>query len=285
MESAKQLSGYLRPGEQSEPVFTGNIQKEGYFIEKYFIEGEMNYIIPYLLFVPEKQNKKALIYIHPSGKLTDSISETEIEWFVNKGFVVLVPDLLGTGETGPGDALLDAHFGNALFRMWHASILINKSLAGIRAEDVVKLTHILKAYQKTEEIYCLAKGSMSPVILHAAAFEPSIKKVALIEPYSSYHSIVNNRFYSREFIHNAVAGALHFYDLPDLAASLAPKKLLMLNVMDGAGEQYNKESLENELSFIRRVYREKKSEDSLKIAVTGPDKPVNIFLQEWINLP
>jgi len=58
--AAKKLSGYREPVDISEPFFAGRIQREGYVIEKYFIRGEGDYIIPYLLMIPEKKNNKAL---------------------------------------------------------------------------------------------------------------------------------------------------------------------------------------------------------------------------------
>ncbi len=38
--SAKELSGYVRPDDANEAVFTGRYQRKGYSIEKYFIQGE-----------------------------------------------------------------------------------------------------------------------------------------------------------------------------------------------------------------------------------------------------
>ena len=70
--SAKKLSGYQEPSVINEPVFTGRIQREGYVIEKYFVKGEGDYVIPYLLMLPAKPNNKALIYLHPSGKSAEA---------------------------------------------------------------------------------------------------------------------------------------------------------------------------------------------------------------------
>jgi len=72
LKSAKKLSGYQEPAGVQEPVFTGRIQKEAYVIEKYFVQGEGNYVIPYLLMIPDKPNTKALIYLHPSGKSAEA---------------------------------------------------------------------------------------------------------------------------------------------------------------------------------------------------------------------
>ncbi|HBE43192.1 MAG TPA: xylan esterase, partial [Bacteroidales bacterium] len=108
INTAKKLSGFIPPSEVREPVFTGRFQRQGYVIEKYFVNGEGNYVIPYLLIKPENPGNKALIYIHPSGKSAEASEGGEIERFVKNGFTVITPDMIGTGETGPGNFKGDA---------------------------------------------------------------------------------------------------------------------------------------------------------------------------------
>ncbi len=54
-EAAASLAGYCRPKGNSEAVFAGRFQREGYILEKFFIQGEGDYVIPFLLFVPMKE--------------------------------------------------------------------------------------------------------------------------------------------------------------------------------------------------------------------------------------
>jgi len=144
INSAKKLSGYKEPSVINEPVFTGRIHREGYVIEKYFVKGEGDYVIPYLLMVPDKPNKKALIYLHPSGKSTEASVGGEMEWFVRNGFMVLAPDMIGVGEVGPGIFEGDTYFDGISYNMWFTSTLIGRSIVGIHAGDVVRLTRLLK---------------------------------------------------------------------------------------------------------------------------------------------
>ena len=204
LSSAKKLSGYEEPSEIKDPVFTGRIQKVGYVIEKYFLKGEGDYVIPYLLMKPDKPNNKALIYLHPGGKSVEASAGGEIEWFVKNGFTVLAPDLIGIGETGPGVFHGDANIEGVSLNIWYASILIGRSVVGIRAGDVVRLTRMLNKNTGIGEVYGIARKEMAPVLLHAAAFDQGITRIALIEPYSSYQSIVMNRFYDPSFIYGVV---------------------------------------------------------------------------------
>ncbi len=280
VSEAKALSGYIAPEKIKEPVFTGRIQRDGYMIEKYFLQGEGDYVIPYLLMIPDKPNSKALIYLHPSGKAEEASPGGEAEWFVNKGFTVLAPDLVGIGETGPGVFRGDAFIEGISYNIWFGSMLIGRSITGIRAGDISRLTMLLEERDDTDEIYALAKGEISPDLLHAAAFNPSVSRVALIEPYSSYRSIVMNRFYDVASIHGAVPGALKAYDLPDLAASIAPRKLMLVNVHDAAAESDNPEEIEKDMEVIINAYRYNNASRSL-IIESGED--MNTFFSRWIK--
>jgi hypothetical protein len=283
INSAKKLSGYQEPSVINEPVFTGRIQREGYVIEKYFVKGEGDYVIPYLLMVPDKPNNKAVIYLHPSDKSSEAFVGGEMDWFVRNGFKVLAPDLIGVGEMGPGDYHGDSYIEGYSHNLWYASMLIGRSIVGIRAGDVIKLTRLLKKNSKIIEVYGVASKEMAPVLLHAAAFDMAITRVALIEPYSSYQSIVMNRFYNSAFIHSAVPGALKAYDLPDLAATLAPRRLMMIGVTDGNGKNTDTESINKDLAIIKTAYRSKNADGQLNIISLKPDEKPTDFYREWIK--
>ncbi|MEO9003485.1 MAG: acetylxylan esterase [Ginsengibacter sp.] len=281
LKSAKQLSGYKEPVKSKEPVFTGRFQKEGYVIEKYFLMGEGNYPIPYLLMKPQNPNHKALIYLNPMGKSAEALNGGEMEWFVKNGFTVLAPDLLGVGEMGPGQFRGDSYIKGVSYNIWFLSMLIGRSIVGVQTGDVVRLTNLIKKTQGINEVYGLARKEMVPVLLHAAAFDPAIKRIALIEPYPSYFSIVKTRFYNPNFIPGAVPAALESYDLPDLAASLAPRKLMIAGSTDGSGNS-DTESIKGDLKVIKDAYSSRKADDALTIS-GKPAKEMTDMYKAWIK--
>lgn len=161
-------------------------------------------------------------------------------------------------------------------------MLIGRSIAGIRASDVVKLAHLLKRGD-INEIYAVSRKEMAPVVMYAAAFDNSISRIALIEPYSSYLSIVRNRFYCSSFIPGVVPGALKAYDLPDIEASLAPRKLLMAGVTDGYGKTSDTASINKDLDIVRNVYKKKNADENLMIlSLPQYDNPDALYM-DWIE--
>ncbi len=281
--SAKQLSGYEEPSVSDEPVFAGRVQNEGYAIEKYFVKGEGKYVVPYLLLVPGNPNNKAVVYLHPNGKAGAMEENNEAGWLAGQGFTVLVPDLLGTGELGGGAFKGDAYIGDISYNMWFTAMLIGRSIVGIQASDVVKLALLLQQKNRVEHVFGIAREEMSPVLLHAAAFNSVISRVALIKPYSSYRSFVMNRFYDPQFVHSLVPGALTAYDLPGLAATLAPAKLLIAGMTD-ANRQTDEEEISKDLKVIEDAYQLINAGNQLEVTkqrtiIDGPDA----LFREWVK--
>lgn len=283
VQSAKKLSGYKEVLQTTEPVFKGRFQRVGYVVEKYFLYGEGDYIIPYLLMIPDKSNHKALIYLHPSGKSAGAAVGGEMEWFVKKGFTVLAPDILGTGEMGGGKFKGDSNIKGISFNIWFLSMLIGRSIVGIQASDVVRLSKELKASQGVSEVYGFARKELSPALLHAAAFDQSITRVALVEPYSSYRSVVTSKSYDPGFIPGTVPAALGAYDLPDLAGSLAPRKLVMAGTTDGAGDNTEADGVKSDLQVVTDSYHSRKAGGQLKIIAGKTTGDLSDLYKELIN--
>ena len=256
VRAAQALSGYEPPKEVGHSTFVGRYQRDGYAVEQYFIEAG-DYVIPYLLMVPEGGGSHpAVLYLHPDGKAAEAAPGGEMEWFAKNGYVVLAPDVLGIGETGTGAFRGDSYIDGISYNEWFGGVLIGRSLVGLRAGDVSRVAAVLGQREDVDadQISAVARAELAPVLLHAAAFDTSITKVMLAEPLLSYRVLAMNRFYKPAFIPATVAGALTAYDLPDLAASLAPRPLLLVNVTDQNGSRATPEMVEKDLPVVRAAY-------------------------------
>lgn len=280
VKSARILSGFRDPSKENTPVFTGRVNREGYSIEKYFLKGEGDYVIPYLLFRPTGASEKAIIYLHPEGKAVEAKAGGEAVLLVKKGYTVLVPDVIGTGETGQGDLKGDAYFKGASHNLWYAAMLNGRSLIAVRAADVIRLAGALKASGSFSMINGIAKQTMTPVLLHAALFSKEFGSLVLIQPCSSYSSIVNERLYDPFLIHGTVPGALSGYDLPDLEAAFAPRKLLIAGSAGGDGKTSCPATVKD-LEIVNSAYRRQNAVEKLKIV--EETKPDYEMITEWLK--
>lgn len=237
-ELVAELSGYQAPAGDCHPVFAGRLQREGYLVEKYFAEGEGGYPLPFLLFIPEqKPTGNPVLYLHPQGKDAAAGPGGEIEAMVKAGHPVLAPDLVGLGEMGPGSFTGDAwdfKVGRGAYNIWYLAMQLKRSLVGIRASDVNLLTGYLTERFDTGEsgITAVARGTLGPVLQHAALLNKGISRVALADAPSSWRMLLENEYYRPELIHGSVAGALRWYDLPDLVKKLSARDQILINPVD-----------------------------------------------------
>jgi len=260
LASARELSGYRAPEAGAEAVFTGRWQRDGYSVEMFFIQGEGQYVIPFLVFVPGGGGSHpAVIYLHPDGKAADAQPGAAIEALVKRGHLVLAPDLVGLGEMGPGAFQGDASnfkLGSANYNYWFAAIQVGRSLTGVRAGDLVRVANYLKGRADADvtRLAAVSLGELSAVLLHAAALDESIKQVALVDPLLSWSSLVLNEYYAPKFVPHAVAGSLGRYDFADLACTLAPRRLLLLGAVDQMGSPAPSGAIEAEFAPVRAAH-------------------------------
>jgi hypothetical protein len=286
--SAKNLSGYIESAEPVESVFTGRLQHNGYSIEKHYLKGEGNYPIPFLLFLPSKINGNPIIYLNPTGKEKQAETGGEIEQLVLSGHPVLAPDLAGFGEVGPNLTLwgdFGSNLGGISFKHWFGPVQTAQSQVGIHAADINRLVLFLKQNTnfQTSEILGIAQGDYCPGLIHTASFGNLFAGMALIDPVISYRSIVTNTYYKADFLPPFVAGALTGYDLPDLLASFAPRKLLLVNVRNQMKNRVANPESEADLQFVKTHFLKTKAQQNLIIVNPGTRQSIGEILSGWTN--
>jgi len=242
---ARRISGYLDPGLPSGQVFRGRYQRSGYAIELYFMPGEGKIVLPFLLFRPDQVSRpKAVLYLHPEGKKAGAALGGEIESLVKLGYAVLSPDLSATGELGEaGDAVT------------FLGVVTGRSLPGVRAADIVRMVRFLQSQPDIDarQVAAVSLRGMATPLLHAAAWEQGIGKVALIEPFVSFASVAGHRYYQVSFA-DLVPNAMTAYDLTDLEACLAPRPLLIVNPADHLMKPAPSEVVDREFDVVRKAY-------------------------------
>jgi hypothetical protein len=273
LEKVSEISGYETPGELSGVVFRGRYERQGYDVEMYAIAGEAS-PLPLLYFKPTGVDQfPAVLYLHPEGKGIEALEGGEIESLVKLGYAVLAPDLPGSGELGTA--------GN---RTAFLAVQIGRSLVGIRAGDIVRCVRFLESQDEinSSRIVGIARGGMAVSLLHAAALEPAIGQIALIDPLISYQKIVTNRFYDLPAV-NLIANVLTGYDLPDLQASLAPRPLLVISPRDHLGNRMAVKAVQKELGVVYEAYEFKNASEHLTVQhLEAFDTPIDT-ITNWLG--
>ena len=276
-QEAMKIAGFRCPGNYTSRSFiNGKYQREGYTLGKYAIAGEGDYAIPILLFVPDDTVRKhpALVYLNPGGKSADAGPGGTLEKLVKKGYIVAASDVLGTGETENTAARAIAP--------GYTGVLTGRSIVGIQAGDIIRIVDYLKNLDIVDslKIGAVGMGEVGIPLLHAAAFDASIRNIALAGTLISYRCVAMNRFYKIGLIPRenggvqhpnevdfnwGVAGALTAYDLPDLIGCLAPRKVILAGLLDNQLEPASAELFGEELSFPLKAFSFQHASGNLKI--------------------
>lgn len=199
----------------------GEIERQGYRIEKIRIEPEAGIIEPALAFVPAAgaARKPAVIYVNPAGKSADAGEGGPIEAIARQGRIVLAVDPRGWGETASPAGRVSGY--PIAHQTVMRALLVGKNMPGMQTEDLLRAFDYLASRRDVDprRISIVAKGKASAIAMFAAVLEPRVEKVSCEDPIESYLALT--RLVTHGDIDDIVIpGVLRDFDLPDVAAAL-----------------------------------------------------------------
>ncbi|MCS6953334.1 MAG: acetylxylan esterase [Bryobacteraceae bacterium] len=268
------LIGFQRPEGAVRVRAFGEIERPELRIEKIVYESEPGIAVPGLVLVPKTPlaRKPAVIYVHGRGK---AAAREDIEALARSGQIVLSIDARGFGETrhtsndyGPDWA---RYFGDYDCAM--TALLVGRTLVGLRALDVVRGVDVLAQRPDVDPDRLAALGVEAGAVpvLHAVALEARIRKVALERMLASYDSVVRHRIH-RGVFEQVIPGVLQHYDLPELAASLAPRSVWVVDPIAPVGSVLP-------LDEARQLYKQ----PNIKLLRRRPEQSAAELYGGWIE--
>ncbi len=283
--SAMLRSGFEYPDTTGETVFSGRYIENEYVLEKYLVPGSGDYMIPVVLYKPQKNNiKKVVLILDDKGMENAANKDVLAHELVKDGYAVILADLPGIGDLGPGYLEGDAYIDKVSYNQWFAGILVGKSIVGLQSEDIIRLSQFAeRQLEEIKGISAIASGVIGAALLHAGAFYQGIERICLIKAPATYEDITATRNYKPKFIHGAVAGAINDYDLPDLGRVLCPRKLLLIDPLSADGNVSDKEKANEDWAFLRDMYINKGVPGNFEIVSDKDEKLIRTYMQEWLR--
>ncbi|MEP7365225.1 MAG: acetylxylan esterase [Acidobacteriota bacterium] len=247
VDDVRRLTGFEKNDGPLNVRRFGSIERAGYRIDRLIFDSEPGVVIPSLLYVPSAEGKRpAVVLVHGRGK---AAADGEAASFVQAGYVVLSIDARGFGETRhiDSDRVWTRYFGDYEGAM--TAILTGRTLTGMRALDVLRAVDVLAGVGDVDagRINGAGYSAGATAMLHAAVLDERIRQVALDHMLISYHAVVESPV-NQGIFEEVVPGVLKSYDLPELAAKLAPRRVW---VGDAEGPMHTLVPLET----VRAQYR------------------------------
>jgi dienelactone hydrolase len=198
----------------------------GVEVEAVEIQSAPEVWVPAWVFRPRQTSpgRLPLVAVEPGGRNARWREGQLYQQLASAGRTVWVPDLRGVGDLAPefgGGAAGYARSHNEEEDYAWASLILGRPLVGQRVTDLLAV--VAAAGGKAS---VAALGKMTVPALFAAALQSGITELYLAGGLESFRSVVETEDYSHPFA-NFVFRLLECTDLPEVAASLAPRRVVM----------------------------------------------------------
>ena len=242
----------------------GRAQSGKVSVEVLEVASEPSVWLPaWVLSAENAPNKKPVLLV------LDPVNSERL-WFEPDADAVLKPGsplICAADIRGVGALLPEYSSGAQGYAAWHrqeenyawGSLILGKTLVAQRVSDILALVSALRRHSATagSPIRIAALGKLTVPALFAAALDKGIDGLYLSGALASFRSLVDSETYDHPFA-NFVPGLLNHTDLPEIAASLAPRRIVLAGAVNAKGETVDVES-------IRQVYADATRAGSLVI--------------------
>ncbi len=248
----------------------GTINRAGGQLKKVVLkDAETGLQLAVVGFAPNalKEDSTPILCVTDQGAASLAAPGGVLVQLAGKDRVAIAVDLRGFGETAPG--VVKDGKGPAFgvdFKESFLGLHLKQPLLLQRMGDLIAA---LKTSDEKRGVAIIGFGVAVPVVLHAAVFEGErVKSVTIEGGLVSWDNVLRTPI-SHNQLSNAVPGVLARYDLPDLAAAIAPRPLTIRNPVDAAGKPLSKEAAEEAYKGVRAAYKEAKAADKFVLEVTA----------------
>jgi pimeloyl-ACP methyl ester carboxylesterase len=209
-------------------------------------ESEPGITVPTLLLNPTRQDRRNVLVLHVAegGKPRNAAAPSIGTALAANGYNVLSIDVRGVGETDPRGPEEPASFDGYDRTQWTRDCLAidaaysGRTMLAMRTLDVTRTVDDMHSVPAVADrpLVLLGEGLGGVWALAAAAFDERVDGVVCVDTLLSYTMLVRSK-YHRLRGYFWVPGALHDYDLPDLATLVAPRPVLWLDGIDAMAER------------------------------------------------
>lgn len=238
----------------------GVLESYGTTVEKFSFLVEPGLRLPALFFHAPTRAPRIVLLLHPDGKAAAAESELAHELLI-RGQAVFTFDLRGIGETRwPGDALGDVPDHNSS----RAALWLGRPLLGMWVWDVCRALDYLETREDVGKLP-LALCGLGPLGLVALSTAAVDSRCAATASVGALASFVQREGYPAQPMGVLMPGFLEWGDIAHLAALIAPRRLLLANGVNGAGEALGEADLQEQYAEAWAIYHRAGKDEALII--------------------
>jgi cephalosporin-C deacetylase-like acetyl esterase len=242
------------------PRVVSSADRNGLRVEEVEILSEPGIYVPLTLFLPRRAIGAPVLLLPEQGRASVLAVLEEIAL---RGRVAVAADVRGIGDTRPQrgahppkSASPYTHLFDLENMATYMAWWMDRSLLGMRVLDVIRTLDYLQSRPeaRSQTVCLVGQGAGALWALYAAALDTRISSVTAHNGLLSYRTLTEVDRY-RHSGSIFVPGVLRVFDLPQLAAALAPRRVTLLAPVDAMKEPVPAESASAAYRFTLDAYR------------------------------
>lgn len=237
---------------------------------------EAGIYVPDSIFDPVLFPRGDAIVVSDTGRNDPLIRRSIVHPLISAGYRVVAMDLRGWGETTPNLPGYKVSFEWEDFFAYR-SLEIGRPLLGQRVKDLLTAAPKLTTHRNW---LVVGVGAGALVALHAAVIEPRIERLVTVGGLLSYGSLVADPL-SKESLGSYLPGVIGAYDVRELYAALAPRRVLAVNPMSSQRKPVDTVEAWEQLDWARQVYEHNAAADSFRMETKISSEKMREILEEW----
>ena len=228
------------------------VDRDGYHIEMVTYDSDAGLTVPAALVTPSQPRAgRVALLVDSRGKSATLAADGDVPQLARLGYTVLAVDPAGIGET-TFRRHAAAPFSST--QLTFLGLMVGRPLVGIRMNDILRGIDAFKELNvaTTQGVLGMARGRIGTVLLHAAAVDPRLARLIIEGNLVSYQAVGSLPIH-RNIEDLVVPGALGQYDLPDLAAAMAPRPVTLRNLISPTGRALLRSEMEAAYAYPLRA--------------------------------
>lgn len=212
-------------------VYTGKFGYHGIPVMKYFLENNKgDYALPLYIMGEPGKTSKWLVWLHPEGKQA-LLNHPEIERLNAAGYVIVAPDLPGTGELFDPEYSGDGTVQGVQFNYTFGAQLSGRSVSGIRADALYLVGQFLASeFSIHQNSLCfLAEGNLTTALSLYASLRKEMMRGYLVNDKDNT-TLIRSRYYSPADAFGVVPGTLPRRESSGFGISMNSSEIIINSV-------------------------------------------------------
>jgi cephalosporin-C deacetylase-like acetyl esterase len=254
-----------------EPRTLRRSEQENFVDERVVFFSDPGVPVPAVLLLPAAKQGvpvPAIIFVNSEAKSADAAPERYWLPLVRAGYAVLAIDPRGTGETseGPVPREYRGFLSGPDASLFYGAIRAGTSVPGMHVRDVLAARALLESRAEIDpkRLGILGIGSGGTLAAFAASLDPRIKVAVSSGGLLSFEAIAASGT-STHRLTELVPGALESFDLPDVATLVAPRPLVLANLVDATHRRVDLELARSTYARAKHAYQALSAQENLRI--------------------